>query len=70
MQYITIKIQAEDYPFVLEAIQMRSRALLNSINAQVEAQLNPQPVAEPKIKAPWGLKKDGTPKARPGRPKQ
>lgn len=67
MQYITIKIQAEDYPFVLEAIQMRSRALLNSINAQVEAQLNPPQAAPVKVDAPWGLKKDGTPKARPGR---
>jgi hypothetical protein len=69
MQYITIKIQAEDYPFVLEAIQMRSRILVNSISAQIDAQLNPA-VQQPakKVIAPHGFKKDGTPKKRPGRP--
>ena len=68
MQYITIKIQAEDYPFVIEAIQMRSRALVNSISAQVDSQFaKPSAEAPVKVDAPWGLKKDGTPRARPGR---
>ena len=80
MQYVTLTIQAEDFHFVMEAVRMRSRAILESLAMQVESQRAPAEKSlqvdnqqEPtkkavKVDAPWGFKKDGTPKKRPGRP--
>lgn len=69
MQYVTLTIQAEDFHFVMEAVRMRSRAILESLAMQVESQRAPAEKAV-KVDAPWGLKKDGTPKKRPGRAKR
>lgn len=73
MRYITLTIQAEDFPFVIEAIRLRASTLLEGIAMQVESQQRPvqKPEAAPKApNAPWGVKKDGTPKKRPGRAKR
>jgi hypothetical protein len=69
MQYVTLTIQAEDFHFVMEAVRMRSRAILESLAMQVESQRAPAEKSV-KVDAPWGLKKDGTPKKRPGRTKR
>jgi hypothetical protein len=69
MNYLNLQIQADDYPFIVAAIKLRTTAILEGLSMQVEAQLHPQSAPVPqKPKAPFGLKKDGTPKKRPGRP--
>jgi len=65
---LVLTIQPEDYPFLVEAIRLRSNMMINSLAAQVERQTQrPAEPAPKKVDAPWGYKKDGTPKARPGR---
>ncbi len=66
MNYLNLQIQADDYPFIVAAIKLRTTAILEGLSMQVEAQLQPQ--AAPAPRAKYGLKKDGTPKKRPGRP--
>ena len=77
MQFINLRFQAEDYPFVVEAIKLRTRIMLEGLAMQIESQrvaanrsaLQEQVEQKPqRVKAPFGLKKDGTPKKRPGRP--
>ena len=74
MQFINLRLQTEDYPFVVEAIKLRTRIMLEGLAMQVENQRSViqeqhQPEQKPKrIRAPFGFKKDGTPKKRPGRP--
>jgi hypothetical protein len=72
MNYLNLKVQADDYPFIVAAIKLRTTAILEGLSMQVDAQLQPQSAPAhqppPKPKAPYGLKKDGTPKKRPGRP--
>lgn len=63
----TLTIQAEDFPFVIEAIRLRAKLLSDSIMVQAESQSGAKQAPAPKLDAPWGLKKDGTPKKRPGR---
>jgi hypothetical protein len=78
MQFINLRLQTEDYPFVVEAIKLRTRVMLEGLAMQVESQrvaahrseAQEQVEQKPKrIRAPFGFKKDGTPKKRPGRPK-
>jgi len=66
----TLTIQAEDYPFVIEAIRLRAKLLSDSMQSQIENQIaiNQAPVKNEDT--PWGIKKDGAPKKRPGRPKK
>lgn len=76
MRYIDLRIQTEDYPFIVEAIKLRTTALLEGLAMQVDGQrlAAQRPPEEPmaaravRPRAKWGLKKDGTPKKRPGRP--
>ena len=70
MNYLHLKVQADDYPFIVAAIKLRTTAILEGLSMQVEAQLQPQaaPAPQPSPRAKYGLKKDGTPKKRPGRP--
>ena len=70
MTYLNLQIQADDYPFIVAAIKLRTTAILEGMSTQVEAQLKPQaaPAPQPVPRAKYGLKKDGTPKKRPGRP--
>ena len=71
MNYLNLKVQADDYPFIVAAIKLRTTAILEGLSMQVEAQLQPQaapaPAPQPAPRAKYGLKKDGTPKKRPGR---
>jgi len=83
MSTVTITIDSSDFPFIIESIRARSNALLGSVTAQVTSQLVPKPEETvtitasemPKIapkkgkdaSAPWGYKKDGTPRGKPGR---
>jgi len=79
MNYLNLKIQADDYPFIVAAIKLRTTAILEGLSMQVDAQLQPQAAPEvpknpnapfglKKDGTPFGLKRDGTPKKRPGRP--
>lgn len=70
MTYLNLKVQADDYPFIVAAIKLRTTAIIEGLSMQVDAQLHAPPVNQPpqKPKAPFGVKKDGTPKKRPGRP--
>jgi hypothetical protein len=68
MNYLHLKIQADDYPFIVAAIKLRTTAILEGLSMQVEAQLQPQAAPQPAPRTKYGLKKDGTPKKRPGRP--
>lgn len=67
MNYLHLKVQADDYPFIVAAIKLRTTAILEGLSMQVEAQLQPQAAPQPTPRAKYGLKKDGTPKKRPGR---
>lgn len=67
MNYLNLKVQADDYPFIVAAIKLRTTAILEGLSMQVEAQLQPQAAPQPAPRAKYGLKKDGTPKKRPGR---
>jgi hypothetical protein len=66
MNYLNLQVQADDYPFIVAAIKLRTTAIIEGLSMQVEAQLQPQAAPAPQTK--YGLKKDGTPKKRPGRP--
>lgn len=70
---LVLSIAPEDYPFVVEAIRLRTDMMINSLKMQVERQtrapaeeqVDQEPVRKPVAR--WGYKKDGTPKKRPGR---
>lgn len=98
---INLTFQSADYEFIVEAIKLRTTAILESMSMQYDSQIiaaNTAPDIEqqrkeineemakwemkqegnkvtatlkPKISkskvAPYGYKKDGTPKKRPGR---
>ena len=88
---IQITINRADIGFLLEAIELRSTAMIESIMGQVLDAMKPETQKSPDTnwtvsatddgglvatkneapakskKAPWGYKKDGTPKKRPGR---
>jgi hypothetical protein len=70
MNYLNLKVQADDYPFIVAAIKLRTTAIIEGLSMQVDAQLQAPQVSQPtpRPKAPFGVKKDGTPKKRPGRP--
>jgi len=70
MNYLNLKEQADDYPVIVAANKLRTTAIIEGLSMQVDAQLQAPPVRQPtpRPKAPFGVKKDGTPKKRPGRP--
>jgi hypothetical protein len=103
---ITLTIQSEDYGFIVEAIKLRTTAILEGMSIQYDSQVlaantpkiqqeirqevdrqfekelaewkiqtdgnkvvaTHKPKAKRKVNAPYGLKKDGTPKKKPGPP--
>lgn len=100
---IQLTFQSQDYEFIVEAIKLRTTAILEAMSMQFDSQVlaanqrvaeqmgdwsirkegngyvaeineAAAPVQKPKKspkkskEAPFGYKKDGTPKKRPGRP--
>lgn len=63
-------MQAASHYYVAN-LESENKALRNMMNAEVSDQPEAKPakkkVRPAKPKAPWGYKKDGTPKKRPGR---
>ena len=69
---IQINIPYSDIGFVIEAIEMRSssivQTILNALDRAEKARESQNAfIEENEEEAPWGRKKDGTPKKRPGR---
>jgi len=103
---INLTFQSQDYQFIVEAIKLRTTAILEAMSTQYDFQIreevlkkteelnqwsirkegngyvatmSPEPEKTQEVKAetvtkrktkaaPFGYKKDGTPKKRPGRP--
>jgi hypothetical protein len=90
---INLTFQSADYEFIVEAIKLRTNAILEAMSIQYDSQMmasNTRQVIEKEVgewevkqdgnkvtatlkpkktkAAPYGYKKDGTPKQRPGRP--
>lgn len=82
MEKIKIYVTPDELKFIREAINQKigdlmvdfddSELIFKTLGADTIAKDEPVPTAVHhsmvgKSEAPWGLKKDGTPKARPGR---
>lgn len=75
MERITIDVTRDELNFIREAVEYKINSLkiyFNDCEAASNKPAEQIPVAVHhsmvgKSEAPWGLKKDGTPKARPGR---
>jgi len=76
---ITLQLTPVQYDIVKAAVAAYSDGLMRALepsvqtitiskgNATATVEVPTYPWEKPKVDAPWGLKKDGTPRARPGR---
>lgn len=69
LQYDIVKAAVAQYSDnLMQIIEPKTTVTVTNGTSSVTAEVPNYPWNAPtKIEAPWGLKKDGTPKARPGR---
>ena len=69
LQYDIVKAAVAQYSDnLMQVIEPKTTVTVTNGASSVTAEVPNYPWNAPtKIEAPWGLKKDGTPKARPGR---
>ena len=66
---ITLNVTPLQYDIIKAAVAQYNGNLMQAIEPQHPVEPPPVVLAvrKPKVDAPWGYKKDGTPKSRPGR---
>lgn len=68
MERITIDVSRDELNFIREAVEAKINNMKNYFNAcEKGPQILKSVTVHAAPEAQWGLKKDGTPRARPGR---
>ena len=66
MNNITITISRDEYDTIIKALDFYNESIKQRLADQAQVFMIKKETATTK-EAPWGLKKDGTPKKQPGR---